>query len=674
MIRQVSALIRHRRLLPLQFRTLYIKPKQKAYPMLQFKQKKEVQPIQDIEFSKIKERILETGGNLKIVEVLLLNSKYLNTVDSKNMYIVNGDSNRKSIFNELDIYDPILKNLINKISIEILTNNKLKEFIILEFIELKKQNQLDKIRYIWYLLKLNLIKKSFTGEDFQTILRLNTDSNDKFIESLIDLSLYLNNLNIVTNLAIKNEISTNLLKSVINSLIIKNPRYEEFTLNSILNLIIKKNYRFSETENIEILQNKFSYLNLFLQKKFLEYLITSTNYDKNNKLKLQNYYKLIEINFSLKNYTGCYIVWSKIRIEFPSIKINQHDIKILSKLVKIFNKNSLFLSKEIVNSFKPFNLLNKDNYNNEIIIHNLIRYYTQKNDSDSINELLSNLDPSFQRRTLDELLRINLFFKDSNKNVETLLKQIMDNFGNLSLLENSLIVESLIQRHQFDEALNFADKLNVNVAKNSYLKIINHVINKAKGELKSKKQQLIINTFLTKVSSVKKDENYDISKDSFWSMISSFFIKFLCVKKEGIEFSKKLYLNSTNLTNKSYYLDNDSNSLQKKLKALDELNLNPFKNPNDVNFLIINDESKLIILKTIYFASNKFNDQNTINWCYKRFYELGLSKLEIMMFINPHLSLAIEDCPLSSVSHFNEFWYNMTPKYIKHNPVIKSLH
>jgi hypothetical protein len=387
----------------------------------------------------------------------------------------------------------------------------------------------------------------------------------------------------------------------------------------------------------------------------------------------------------LNNISGSYITWAKIQIEFPSMKIHDHDVKILSKLLKIFNKSKDYyvLSNEIIESLKPFEKLNKDQ-NNEILLQNIISFSAKTSNVGLINELVNSMNPPFQRRTLTELLRVNLTFKESPENIQTLLKQIMENFGTLSPLENSIIVKSLIKGAKFREALVFVDNLDLKSAKNSYLTIIDHLINRSQGELKPN-QLIIIHRFLSNVQNRNLDEFYDFKKDTFWPMVSSMFFKYLSLKQENLGALKRLYSSSNkNITNKLYYLDDLSiyNEVSgaahvKKTTSnkLDHLRLNPFENPDSARFLLINDETKIVMLRTILNLSIRAKDTRSISWCFKEMNDLGLSKLEIIVDASKTFSkkVGFNDLKSTKIDRFKNYWYENSPRFIRNNRYLKSL-
>jgi hypothetical protein len=575
----------------------------------------------------------------------------------KQRSILNKDIDDASSF--IGLQDQVLINVMSQLELRLHNSEGLQTFLITELKYLALKNDAITFKRVLETLHGNIGSSAGKlASRLSSSKQMNQMSSMMAI--LVALCLHWRNTLLAASTILKYPFKDEVVESVLKSLMLKDPKYSEIQLDLILKIASKYNYKFDEYE-ISQLSEKLSNVHdkRTVLSKVTLFLIDHSKVD-NRDQKVKKIYKLILNDSLIHNRAGMYSNWRKISNCYSEIM--DHDIRILSIMIKEFSysKNYIKLAEEIVKKIP------QEQYTHAFLIEAMMEYAFKKNNIDMINLIVERLEPPVSRPVLSQLLKMNMKAGDYQG-----LEKIMSQISQIGLKSEdyATIVHGLLKRGDFMDALSFSQGIPPGLASSAYLKIVNYLINTRK-EFQEKELVIVQNI-------VDKCEGVYNMKHSFWTMLSSLFIKYLTKNhgNVGVWNSKMIYERST----KDFLLKAYADSRIKSPVLDAKITLNPWSVPRDRRHLIrfqIGTRSRPIVIKTIFDRAKKLKMVEVMDWALLELTELGISprdvKIDVTRSYNSHArNIGFRDDDKDEM--FQEIWDHGSVDCVKENKALKKV-
>lgn len=441
------------------------------------------------------------------------------------------------------------------------------------------------------------------------------------------------------------------IKNLISRLKYQHPKYDNIHLKKLIEI-----YRLLEYYKLSLKLSNFEVL-LFcnkalspdmdpiISKTVLTTLLDSQS-DLDTKLAVANGderlnqinigYATIDKDYKIRNPTGIYLTWIKIKNLYPSI--SDHDSRILYKVFKSCSHNRAYriICVEILSKMEPSHYCN-----DPLLLPIIIKYITLTKSLKNAQQLMANMEKYTtlenkkliwsSKRFLSSLLKMQLCFFDASS-VDNIIKQITDTYGSLSSTDYEAIVSHLLEKPKMDNikrALKFVDSIPLDQRFSSYSVLLNKLIESmfAIGPKMKLLVMPLINEILIKADT--QDPNHD---NPFWSLVSALYIKSLLFPLTS-KIPSLIKRNSSSRLDmaKLLYCKNE----QFPFLYNHNISINPFLEPHPENIkLKITNMNRFVILKNIAHTALKCSRKDIFLWACAKLYEGGMPMEELVLLWN----------------------------------------
>lgn len=416
-----------------------------------------------------------------------------------------------------------------------------------------------------------------------------------------------------------------IVDDLLTALVFKNPLHEELQLDMAFRLREKFDAKFNDFQAGLILEKIPKNATGALQKKISLDVFHNLK-SKNADVFLNTVYKSIAKDFEIDNPAGCAESWLRIKHFYQDI--GQHDLRIIAKLLVIFNRNRKYrtIAKELINEI-PRNL-----YSHPSIVGPLLDLARELNRPDLANEVCAGIKPPITRSLLSSLLKLHISFNDSEGS-EKVLQEIYKMGGDLSASDYNVIISQLLKQDEFVKAMNIVKSIPVEIADRSYITMINHIVDKAIDN-----NDTISDINLALIDNlIKNIEQSNIKFVRFWDRLAAVYFKYLVSSKSlsDLLLARQIYYNTFKDYLAKSYIENKPDLKSKYDLSEVAYTTNPFIVEDDDSkgtmYLQATEHSKIVILKTIADAAIRIQNGPILNFAMNNLIHSGLSKTELLL-------------------------------------------
>lgn len=508
----------------------------------------------------------------------------------------------------------VLETLMHELHSGLKNNEGLQTFLVIELRYLASQN--DAITFKRCLEGLSGDIGSSAG---QLASRLSSSrqavQTSLMMEILVELCLHWNNTLLAATTVMKNTVDESTVRRVLGSLLLKDPKYDDIQLDLIMKIGGKYQYKLNEYEISQLYEKLASIYDMKTVLHRVTLFLMDHAKANNRNSDVRQVYRQIVNDALMHNRAGMCSNWRKIIHYYPDIM--DHDPNVLSILIKEFcqAKEYITLAGEI------FAEIPEERYTHAFLVEAVMEYASRMNDVELVNSIVEKLEAPVPRAVLSQLLKLNMKLGDY-QSLDKIMAQLQ--LEGMSSVDYGNIVHGLLKRGKLMDSVTFAHGLDPALSNVAYLKIVNYLIN-TRGQF-HEKELVIIQGVVDRCKGV-----FDM-KHSFWTMLSSLFIKYITKSHAhvGVWQSKMIYERSTkDFLSKAY--------AESRIKSpvLDTaISLNPWSVDLTRRHLIrlqINTRSRPVVVKTIFDRAKKLKMDEVMDWALLELTELGITPADVKM-------------------------------------------